>query len=166
MMKCASKMTIGMMRMAMGSGRRSKSCGSKTRVANDLIDKLNELGNFKTLRTALDAADLSGSLRGNGPFTLFAATDEAFQKLPTGTVEAFLKDIPKLKKILTRHVVAGLWKPETWMQTISVKTLEGQPIRIAVEDGKVTVEDAQVTQANIVAINGLIHVINAVLVAK
>jgi len=166
MMKCASKMTMGMMRMAKGSSRRSKSCGPKARTANDLVDKLHEMGNFKTLRTALDTADLTGALRANGPFTLFAPTDEAFAKLPAGTVEALLKDIPKLKKILTGHVVPGILKPEEWMQTIAVKTLDGQPIRIAVEDGKVTVEDATVTHPSITATNGLVHVIDAVLVAK
>jgi uncharacterized surface protein with fasciclin (FAS1) repeats len=165
-MKCASKMTMSMMRMARASSRRSKSCGPMARTASDLIDKLHEMGNFKSLRTALDAADLTGALRGTGPFTLFAPTDKAFAKLPAGTVEALLKDIPKLKKILPRHVVAGLWKPEEWMQTISVKTLDGQPIRIAVEDGNVTVEDASVTHASITAANGLIHVIDAVLVVK
>jgi uncharacterized surface protein with fasciclin (FAS1) repeats len=159
-------MTIGMMRMARASSRRAKSCGPKTRTTNDLVDQLHHLGQFNTLRTALDATDLTGALRGKGPFTLFAPTDEAFAKLPAGAVEALLKDTPKLKKILTRHVVAGLWKPEEWMQSISVKTLGGQPIRIAVEDGKVTVDDAKVTLGSIGATNGLIHVIDAVLAAK
>jgi uncharacterized surface protein with fasciclin (FAS1) repeats len=157
-------MTMGMMRMAGASNRRSRSC--KTRASNDLVDQLHDLGQFNTLRTALDAADLTGALRGDGPFTLFAPTDEAFAKLPAGTVEALLKDTPKVKKILTRHVVAGLWKPEEWMQTISMKTLEGQPIQIAVADGKVTVDDAKVVFASIGTTNGLIHVIDAVLVAK
>jgi len=166
MMKCATNMTIGMMRMSLDSSRRAKSCGPKTRASNDVLDKLHDLGSFKTLRTALDAANLTGALRGNGPFTLFAPTDEAFQKLPAGTVEALLKDIPKFKEVLTRHVVPGLLKPAEWMQSISVKTLEGQTIRIAVENGMVTVDEAKVILASIGATNGLIHVIDAVLVAK
>jgi uncharacterized surface protein with fasciclin (FAS1) repeats len=162
MMKCASKMTMGMMRMATGK-KAWKSCGQKVRKQDDVIDTLHELGNFKTLRAALDATALTSALRAEGPYTLFAPTDEAFAKLPAGAMEELLKDIPKLKKILSRHVVAGLLKPEGWMETISVKTIEGEPLRIAFSEEKMTVGQAEVKFTNISAVNGLIHVIDAVL---
>ena len=161
-MKCASKMTMGMMRMAAGK-KAWKSCGPKARKQDDLIDTLHELGNFKTLRTALNATDLTGALRAKGPYTLFAPTDEAFAKLPAGAMEELLKDIPKLKKILSRHVVVGLLKPEGWMETISVKAIEGEPLRIVFSEDKMTVDQAEVKFTNISAANGLIHVIDAVL---
>jgi transforming growth factor-beta-induced protein len=112
---------------------------------------------------AVQAAGLVEPLSGEGPFTVFAPTDEAFAKLPAGTVEALLKDIPTLKNILLYHVVDGAVKAEDVVKLTSVDTLAGQPVSIKVEDGKVYVNDAQVIIADIVTANGIIHAIDAVL---
>lgn len=164
-MKCASKMTMGMMKMTQAK-RASRACRPGVKTTGDLIDTLHELGSFKTLRSALDAADLTASLRAEGPFTLFAPTDEAFSKLPDGTLSALLKDVPKLKTILLRHVVTGLWKPEGWMHTISIQPLEGKPVQIAIDDGKVVVDEVPVTFTNISGANGVIHILDAVLLSS
>lgn len=123
-------------------------------------------GSFKTLVAAVKAAGLVETLAGPGPFTVFAPTDEAFAKLPQGTVEALLNDIPKLKSILTYHVVAGKVMAADVVKLTSAKTVNGQSVKIVVKDGKVMVDNANVVKTDIVCSNGVIHVIDAVILPK
>lgn len=129
----------------------------------DLVDTAVAAGSFKTLAAALQAADLVGTLKGEGPFTVFAPTDEAFAKLPAGTVEALLKDIPRLRAILTYHVVAGNVSSAQVVKLSSARTLQGQDLAITTAKG-VKVGPATVTKADIAASNGVIHVIDTVLI--
>jgi uncharacterized surface protein with fasciclin (FAS1) repeats len=128
----------------------------------DIVDTAVDAGSFKTLATALGAAGLVDALKGPGPFTVFAPTDAAFAKLPAGTFEALLKDIPKLKSILTYHVVSGKYMSTDVKAKTALKTLQGQDIVVAPFDGGVKVNNARVTQADIACSNGVIHVIDAV----
>ncbi len=130
--------------------------------ANDLIETARTAGSFKTLLAALEAADLTGALRGDGPFTVFAPTDEAFAKLPKGTVESLLNDIPKLQSILTYHVVAGNVMASDVVKLSEAKTLQGQVVRIDASSG-VKINAARVVKADVAADNGVIHVIDEVL---
>ena len=129
----------------------------------DIVDTAVAAGNFKTLAAALKAAGLIDALKGAGPFTVFAPTDDAFAALPKGTLEALLKDPKKLGDILKYHVVAGKVLAADAAKLTEAKTLEGAPIKISVKDGKVFINDAQVTTADILTTNGVIHVINKVI---
>jgi uncharacterized surface protein with fasciclin (FAS1) repeats len=120
-------------------------------------------GRFTTLVAALTAADLVGTLSGEGPFTVFAPTDDAFAKLPEGTIEALLADIPTLTDILLYHVVDGAVLAETVITLDSATTLQGSDVTITIEDGMVKINDATVIITDIVASNGVIHVIDMVL---
>ena len=124
-----------------------------------------DAGNFKTLVTALKAAGLVETLQGAGPFTVFAPTDAAFAKLPAGTVEALLADKEKLASILTFHVLSGKVAAGDIIKANGAKptTVNGQPLDIVVRGGKVYVNNVQVITADIAASNGVIHVIDAVL---
>ena len=117
---------------------------------------------FKTLVAAVGAAGLAETLQGAGPFTVFAPTDDAFAKLPAGTVEALLKDLPKLKSILTYHVVPGKVMAKDVVRHATAKTVQGSDIHIDADHG-VHINNAKVTQADIEASNGVIHVIDTVL---
>jgi uncharacterized surface protein with fasciclin (FAS1) repeats len=130
--------------------------------ANDIIETARTVGSFKTLLAALEAADLTSALQGDGPFTVFAPTDEAFAKLPKGTVESLLNDIPKLQSILTYHVVAGKVMASDVVNLSEAKTLQGQSVRIDASSG-VKINTARVVKADVAAENGVIHVIDAVL---
>jgi uncharacterized surface protein with fasciclin (FAS1) repeats len=118
---------------------------------------------FSTLVTALDAAGLVETLQGEGPFTVFAPTNDAFAKLPEGTLEALLADIPTLQGILLYHVVPGNVMAADVVQLNSADTAEGSSVAIRVEDGKVYVNDAEVVVTDIEATNGVIHVIDTVI---
>ena len=122
-------------------------------------------GSFKTLVAAVQAAGLVDTLTGHGPFTVFAPNDEAFAKLPAGTVEALLKDIPKLTSILTYHVVAGKVMAADAAKLTSAATVQGQMLEIDHTHG-VTINGAKVVAADIAADNGVIHVIDSVLLPK
>ena len=145
--------------MAASAGDMKKMDSSK----KDIVDTAVAAGSFKTLATALEAAGLVDTLKGPGPFTVFAPTDAAFAKLPAGTVEGLLKDKPKLTAILTYHVVPGNVKAADVVKLDSAKTVNGQSVAIKVVDGKVIVDNATVTTADIEASNGVIHVIDTVL---
>jgi uncharacterized surface protein with fasciclin (FAS1) repeats len=132
----------------------------------DIVDTAVAAGTFKTLAAALEAAGLIDTLKGDGPFTVFAPTDEAFAKLPAGTVEALLKDKEKLKQILLYHVVPGRVAAKDVVNLKSAKTAQGSSIKIMVKDGKVMVDNAQVVKTDIAASNGLIHVIDSVILPK
>jgi uncharacterized surface protein with fasciclin (FAS1) repeats len=129
----------------------------------DIVDTAVAAGSFKTLVTAVEAAGLAETLKGDGPFTVFAPTDEAFAKLPAGTVEALLADKEQLTKILTYHVVAGKVTAEQVAGLDSAKTLEGSSLAIDTTAG-VQIGDAMVVQADVMASNGVIHVIDTVLI--
>jgi len=131
----------------------------------DIVDTAVAAGTFNTLATALQAAGLVDTLKGPGPFTVFAPTDEAFSKLPAGTVESLLKpeNKEKLKAILLYHVVSGDVTAAQVSKLSSAKTINGQNVKITVTDGRVMVNDANVVKADIVTSNGVIHVIDTVL---
>ncbi len=132
---------------------------------SDIVDTAVSAGSFKTLAAALEAADLVGALKGDGPFTVFAPTDEAFAKLPAGTVEALLKPENKdqLTAILTYHVVAGAVPAKQVVGLNGAKTLNGQRVDIAVSGSSVKVDSANVIKTDIACSNGIIHVIDSVL---
>ena len=120
-------------------------------------------GRFETLVAALQAADLAETLAGEGPFTVFAPTDDAFAKLPEGTVAALLEDIPALTDILLYHVVSGEVLAEDVVNLEEAETLLGENVSIRVEDGNVYINDSMVIITDIMADNGVIHVIDSVL---
>jgi len=128
----------------------------------DIVDTAVKAGSFDTLVAAIKAANLVDTLKGKGPFTVFAPTDEAFAKLPEGTVDALLKDIPKLKKILTYHVVSGKVMAADVVKLKSATTVEGSDVKIDASNG-VKVNDATVVTPDVAADNGVIHVIDTVL---
>jgi uncharacterized surface protein with fasciclin (FAS1) repeats len=136
------------------------------RAANqDIVDTAVGAGQFKTLATALKAAGLVETLKRPGPFTVFAPTDEAFAKLPAGTVENLLKpeNKAKLTAILTYHVVPGAVNAEQVTKLNEAKTVNGAMVKVSTEAGKVMINGATVVKADIVASNGVIHVIDKVI---
>ncbi len=134
----------------------------------NIVDTAVAAGTFKTLAAALGAAGLVSTLQGPGPFTVFAPSDAAFAKLPAGTVEALVKPEAKAKLtgILTYHVVAGKVMAADVVKLTSAKTVEGQSVTVVVKDGKVHIDNATVVTADIVCDNGVIHVIDSVLLPK
>jgi len=138
------------------------------RADKDIVDTAVAAGSFKTLAAALTAAGLVDTLKGEGPFTVFAPTDAAFAKLPAGTVESLLKpeNKEKLKRILTYHVVSGNVTAADVMKLKSAKAVSGDTITIAVRNGGVTADKANVVKTDIAASNGVIHVIDTVLMPK
>jgi len=142
---------------------------SADKAANkDIVDTAVAAGNFKTLAAALKAADLVATLKGKGPFTVFAPTDEAFAKLPKGTLDDLLKpeNKEKLAGILTYHVVSGKVMAADVVKLKMAKTVQGSEVKIKVVDGKVMVDDANVSKTDIPCANGVIHVIDAVMLPK
>ena len=134
----------------------------------DIVDTAVAAGQFNTLAKALQAAGLVDTLKGNGPFTVFAPTDDAFAKLPAGTVDDLLKpeNKEKLKAVLLYHVVSGKVTAAKVMKMTSAKTLNGQEVKISTGDGKVMANDATVVKPDVMASNGIIHVIDTVLMPK
>lgn len=131
----------------------------------NIVDTAVAAGSFKTLAAALQAAGLVDALKGPGPFTVFAPTDEAFAKLPPGTLDALLADKAQLTKVLTYHVVAGSYPAAKILEMGSGKlaTVNGDSLTVSVRGGKVYVDDAQVLTTDVKASNGIIHVIDAVI---
>jgi uncharacterized surface protein with fasciclin (FAS1) repeats len=132
----------------------------------NIVETAVAAGSFSTLVTAVKAAGLVETLSGEGPFTVFAPTDDAFAKLPEGTVEALLKDKEKLTAILTYHVVAGKVMAKDVVSLTSAKTVNGQSLTIMVKDESVMIDGAKVVKTDIVCSNGVIHVIDAVVLPK
>lgn len=132
--------------------------------AKDIVDTAVAAGNFKTLATALKAADLVPTLKGKGPFTVFAPTDEAFAKIPKADLDALLKDKAKLKAVLTYHVVSGKVMSKD-LKAGSVATVQGSDVTISTMGGA-TVNNAKVVTADVAADNGVIHAIDTVLMPK
>ncbi|NCW99223.1 MAG: fasciclin domain-containing protein [Betaproteobacteria bacterium] len=135
-----------------------------TAQAQDIVDVAVGAGSFNTLVTAVKAAGLVDTLKGAGPFTVFAPTDEAFAKVPKETLDALLADKDKLTAVLTYHVVPGLVMSKD-VSAGKVKTVQGSELTITT-DGGVKVDDANVVKADIVTTNGVIHVIDAVVLPK
>lgn len=149
--------------MMLGSGL---SCADSP--AKDIVDTAVAAGSFNTLVAAVKAAGLVETLKGKGPFTVFAPTDDAFNKLPPGTLEELLKpeNKEKLAGILTYHVVAGKVMAKDVVKMESAKTVNGQSVTIRMQDEDVMVDDAKVTKTDINCSNGVIHVIDAVVLPK
>ena len=131
----------------------------------DIVDVAVSAGTFKTLVAAVKAAGLVETLKGEGPFTVFAPSDDAFAKLPKGTVEGLLADLPTLKSILTYHVVAGRVTAADVMKLTTAKTVQGQSVTFQTNGG-VKVDGANVVTADVKADNGIIHVIDSVILPK
>lgn len=130
----------------------------------NIVEVASSAGSFTTLIQAVQAAGLQETLEGPGPFTVFAPTDEAFAKLPAGTLEGLLADTAQLTKVLTYHVVSGKVMAADVQSLSSAPTVEGSELAIDASSGSVKVDDATVTQADIEADNGVIHVIDTVLI--
>ncbi|MGJ7460876.1 fasciclin domain-containing protein [Halomonas sp. MA07-2] len=141
---------------------------SHTEESHDIVDTAIAAGQFETLVAAVEAAGLVDTLKGEGPFTVFAPTDEAFAALPEGTLDELLlpENQETLQSILTYHVVVGKVMAEDAMGLDSAETVQGQSITITTMDGSVMINDATVIQADIETSNGVIHVIDGVLLPE
>ncbi len=148
---------------ALFAGVAFTSAEGADKTDKDIVDTAVAAGQFKTLVTAVKAAGLVETLKGKGPFTVFAPTDKAFAKVPKDKLEALLKDKKALTAVLTYHVVPGKVMAADVGKLDSAKTVEGQAVKIHVNDGKVTINDANVIKADIPCKNGVIHVIDSVL---
>ena len=160
MLKIRTLMVAAVALMALGIG------GMQARAAEkDIVDTAVAAGQFKTLASAIQAAGLVDTLKGDGPFTVFAPTDEAFAKLPAGTVENLLKPENKdqLVAILTYHVVPGKVEAAEVVTMDEAKTVNGKMVDIKVKGDTAMVNDAKVTKTDIAASNGVIHVIDTVI---
>ena len=164
-------LTAGIMSLALGGSvlafdmePSQSQTTAKQQVSKDIVDTAVAAGEFKTLATALQAANLVATLKGTGPFTVFAPTDAAFAKLPPATLDALLKNPAELSKILTYHVVAGNVNAASVVKLTQATTVNGASIQIMVRDGKVVLNGAStVTATDVAATNGVIHVIDTVL---
>jgi uncharacterized surface protein with fasciclin (FAS1) repeats len=138
---------------------------SEAATGKDIVATATEAGTFSTLLTAATAAGLVETLQGEGPFTVFAPTDEAFAALPEGTLDSLLADPEALKQVLLYHVVSGKVTADQVVGLTSADSVEGSPIAIAVRDGSVFLNDtAEVVTTDVMASNGVIHVIDKVLI--
>lgn len=156
--------------LAIGTAVLAVAVGASNAIAagaptKDIVDTAVAAGSFTTLAKALEAAGLVNTLKGAGPFTVFAPTDEAFAKLPPGTLDTLLKpeNREKLKRILTYHVVPGRIVATDVVKLHSATAVSGDAIAIATHGGAVTVDKAHVVKTDIIATNGVIHVIDAVI---
>ena len=143
-----------------GEGARNTTAPSK-----NIIDTMIDVGRFTTLTAAIEAVGLRNELSGKGPFTLFAPTDEAFKKLPTGAYDKLLKDAGKLKAVLNYHVVSGHLMAAD-LKSGEVATAQGTALTAVVSSSDVRVNDARVTKPDIVATNGVVHGIDTVILPK
>lgn len=155
------KTLVGVFMLALGLGVAS----AQSMAAKDIVDTAVANGSFKTLAAALKAAGLVETLRGPGPFTVFAPTDAAFAKLPAGTVDSLLKpeNRDKLRRLLTYHVVAGKVGSGDVVKMTSAKSVSGDAIQISATGGTVMVNNAKVVTADVAASNGVIHAIDSVI---
>jgi uncharacterized surface protein with fasciclin (FAS1) repeats len=153
-------LTVG---VATATASRATTAGPKMGEKN-VVQTAIAAGQFKTLASLLQKAGLAGTLQGKGPFTVFAPTDAAFAKVPKATLASLAKNKAKLRAVLLYHVVKGKVTAAQAMKLHSAKTLEGESVSIRVSGGKVIVGGATVINANVLALNGVIHVINKVLI--
>lgn len=131
-----------------------------------ILDTATKAGSFKTLIQAVKATGLTNTLEGSGPFTIFAPTDEAFDKLPTGTIEKLLQDIPQLTKILSYHIVEGKIMSKDVVKLDKTPTVAGSDLKVHANDEGLMVDDATVIQSDLQVDNGVIHVIDTVLIPQ
>ena len=162
-MKTVKMAVMGMLFLALGVVTANAQDMDKTKKLKDIVATAVDAGSFKTLATALTEAGLIETLQGKGPFTVFAPTDDAFAKLPKGTVEGLLKDKEALKKVLLYHVVSGNVMSTDVVKLSEATTVEGSKVNIKVKDGNVMINDAKVTTADVKASNGVIHIIDTVI---
>ena len=162
MYKLTQAMTVGLFTLALSMFAAAGHHGMK----KDIVDTAVAAGDFNTLVTAVKAAGLVETLKGEGPFTVFAPTDAAFAKVPTDTLNALLADKAALANVLTYHVVAGKVMAADVVKLTSAETVQGQAVSVEVKDGKVYVDGAQVVTTDIKASNGVIHVIDTVILPK
>ncbi len=155
------KLGFGMVALILGL---AGSLKAESTSDKDIVDTAASAGSFKTLVAAVQAAGLVDTLKGQGPLTVFAPTDDAFKKLPAGTVENLLKpeNKDKLIAVLTYHVVPGRVTASEVVNLTSAKTVNGRSLKISAREGKVMVDSARVTATDIIASNGVIHVIDSV----
>jgi len=139
---------------------------AENKYGKNIVETAAQAGQFETLLAAAKAAGLAETLSGDGPFTVFAPTDEAFANLPDGALEKLLADPDQLKRILLLHVVPGKVKAEAALKAGSANTAYGQPLAITVNDGQPMVNDAKIVKTDIAASNGVIHVIDKVMLPK
>src|ERR1700733_1623662 len=151
--------------LSMSQANSQDSSTRNTAPAKNIVDTAIGAGNFTTLAAGIKAAGLTDMLAGKGPFTVFAPTDEAFRKLPTGAVDALLKDSTKLKAVLNYHVIAGHVSAKD-MKSGDVMTLQGSPLTAVVASSEVQVNGAHVKRPDLVATNGVIHAIDTVIMPK
>jgi uncharacterized surface protein with fasciclin (FAS1) repeats len=161
----ASLVCVAMAFTAVFLMRPQSAAAGEQHAKKDIVDTAVAAGDFKTLAAALKAAGLIDTLKGEGPFTVFAPTDEAFAKLPAGTVESLLKpeNKDKLTAILTYHVVPAKAMAKDVAGMTSAKTVNGKKLKLQIDGDKVMVDEATVTKADIATSNGVIHVIDTVL---
>ena len=162
MYKLTQAMTVGLLTLAFSRFAVAGHHG----MQKDIVDTAVAAGDFNTLVTAVKAAGLVETLKGEGPFTVFAPTDAAFAKVPTDTLNALLADKAALANVLTYHVVAGKVMAADVVKLTSAVTVQGQAVSIEVKDGKVYIDGTQVVTTDIEASNGVIHVIDAVILPK
>ena len=162
-MKTLSAIALGVVAAATFIGTAASPVRAQQK---DIVDTAVAAGSFNTLAAALQAAGLIETLKGKGPFTVFAPTDAAFAKLPAGTVESLLRpeNREKLRRILTYHVVSGAVKSDSVVTMTSAKAVSGDTITIKTMAGKVMVDNAHVTTTDIITSNGVIHVIDSVII--
>jgi uncharacterized surface protein with fasciclin (FAS1) repeats len=161
----AALLVLGSVLMAVGCDEEEATpTPTPTPESADIVDIAAGDDRFETLVTALQAADLVDTLKGDGPFTVFAPTDDAFDNLPEGTLDALLADVPALTDVLLYHVVSGKFMAADVVTLSSATTVQGQDVTITVDGSDVYVNDAQVIITDIEASNGVIHVIDAVLI--
>lgn len=142
------------------------STDTDAKMPGTIVDVAVANGSFNTLVAAVQAAGLVETLSSNGPFTVFAPTDEAFAKVPKATLDALLADPKKLAEVLTYHVVSGKVGSADVVKLKSAKTVQGQEVSVSVNQGKVMVNNANVVAVDVAASNGVIHVIDTVLLPK
>jgi uncharacterized surface protein with fasciclin (FAS1) repeats len=160
-----NRIGIGVIAVLLASSMMATAAPADKAGAKDIVDTAVSAGSFTTLAKALEAADLVGTLKGAGPFTVFAPTDEAFAKLAAGAVADLLKpeNKDKLRAILTYHVVAGNLMAAQVVKLSSAKTVNGHNVQISTSGNTVKVNDARVVKADMAASNGVIHVVDTVL---
>jgi len=154
---------LGLFVAACGGDAEETTTTTAPAALKDIVDTAVEAGSFTTLVTAVEAAGLVDTLKGEGPFTVFAPTDAAFAALPEGALDGLLADIPALTDVLLYHVVSGKVMAADVVNLSSATTVQGSDLTITVEDGAVMINDALVVTADIETSNGVIHVIDAVL---
>lgn len=167
-MKTAKIILVSIIMLSMPVVLLAGSHGNYSKSSMDIVDTAISAKSFNTLVAALKAADLVDVLRGEGPFTVFAPTDDAFAKLPEGTLESLLKpeNNAQLQSILTYHVLPGQYLAADVVKMDSAKTVNGQSFSIRNHDGSVMIDNAKIIKTDITASNGVIHVIDSVILPK